>query len=78
MELYMEKVYPETIMITGRWASNAFLRYIHIQVSDLSKGISTLIKNNHAFYTIPKIEVVYNTPGQNDTDSQRLNLNIRG
>ena len=78
MELYLAKVYPETIMIMGRWASSAFLRYICIQVSDLSKGISTLMTNNHAFYTIPEIEVVYHTPGQPDTDPQRLRLNKRG
>ena len=75
MELYLAKVYLETIMIMGRWASSAFLRYIHIQVSDLSKGIGTLMTTNHSFYTIPEIEVVYHTPGKNDTDPQRLSLN---
>ena len=30
--------------------------------------------NNHAFYTIPKIEVVYHTPGHYNTDPQRLSL----
>ena len=44
MELYLDKLYPETIMIMGRGTSSAFLRYIRIQVSDLSKGISTLMK----------------------------------
>ena len=78
MELYLAKVYPETIMIMRRWASNAFLRYIRIQVSDISKGISTLITNNHAFYTIPEIEVVYHTPGQHDTEPQRLRQNKLG
>ena len=78
MELYLAKVYPETIMIMGLWASSAFLRYIRIHVSDLSKGISTLITNNHAFYTIPEIEFVYHTPGQPDTDPQRLRLNKQG
>ena len=63
MELYLEKVYPETIMIMGRWASSVFLWYIRIQVSDLSKVISTLMTTNLAFYTIPEIEVVYHTPG---------------
>ena len=43
MELYLAKVYPETTVIMGRWASSDFLRYIRIQVSDLSKGISTLM-----------------------------------
>ena len=45
-------------MIMGGWASSAFLPYIRIQVSDLSKSIITLMTNNHAFYTIPEIEVV--------------------
>ena len=58
MELYLDRVYPEIIMIMVRWASSAFLRYIRIQVSDLSKGISNFMKNNHAFYKIPEIEVV--------------------
>ena len=44
MEIYLAKVYPETIMIMGRWASSAFLRYICIQASDLSNGISKLMK----------------------------------
>ena len=44
IELYLEKVYPETIIIMGRWASSALLRYIRIQVSKLSKSISTLMK----------------------------------
>ena len=78
MELYLAKVYPETIMIMGRWASSAFLRYIRIQVSDLSKDISTLMAKNCAFYTIPEIEVFYHTPGHNNTDPQRLILNRRG
>ena len=58
MELYLDKVYPETIMIMGRWASSVCLRYIRIQVSYISKGISTLMINNHTFYTIPEIEIV--------------------
>ena len=72
MELYLAKVYPEKIMIMVHWASSAFLWYIRIQVSDIIKGISTFMTNNHAFYTIPEIEVVYHTPGQPDTEPQRL------
>ena len=54
MELFPAKFYPETIMIMGKRAINAFLRYICIQVSDLSKGISNLVTNKQAFYTIPE------------------------
>ena len=78
IELYMDKVYLKTIIIMGQWASSAFLRYNRIQVSDLSKGISTLMTNNHAFYTIPEIEVVYHTPGNDSTNSQMLSLNRGG
>ena len=77
MELYLEKLYPETIIIMAQWESSAFLRCIRIQVSDLSKGISTLMKTNYDFYKIPEIEIFHHTPGQNDTDSQRLSLNRR-
>ena len=78
MELYLSKVYLEAIMLMGQWERSALLWYIHIQVSDLSKGISTLMTNNHAFYTIPGIEVVYHTPVQDNIYPQRLSLNIRG
>ena len=55
MEIYLAKEYPGTIIIMGQWASSAFLRYIPIQVSDLSKGINTLTKKNHNYYIIPEI-----------------------
>ena len=55
MEIYLAKVYPETIMIMGRWARSTILRYIRIQVSDLSKGIINLMTTNQAFYTITEI-----------------------
>ena len=55
MELYLAKVYPEKIMIIGRWASIDFLRYICIQVSGIIKGISTLMTNNHSLFTITEI-----------------------
>ena len=78
MELYLYKLYPETIMIMERWISSDLMRYIRIQVSDLSKDISTLMANKQDFYTIPEIEVVYHTPGHYNTEPKRMNLNIRG
>ena len=59
MEHFLDKVYLETIMVMGRWGSSAFMWYIRIQVSDLSKGISNLMKNNHALYTILEIEFTH-------------------
>ena len=77
MELYLDKLYPEIIIFMGQWASNAFLWYIRIEVSDFNKGIITLMTKNRTVYTIPEIEVVYHAPGQNDTDPQRLIPNRR-
>ena len=78
MEIYLSKVYPETIMIIGPLARSAFLQYICIQVSDLRKGIITLTKNNQALYTIPEIEVFYHTPGHDYKEPKRLNLHRQG
>ena len=62
----------------GKWSSNAFLRYIHIQVINLSKGISNIMNNNQALYKILEAEIVYNMPGKDDTKTPRLNLLQRG
>ena len=72
MELFLTRVYPETIMIIGWWSRNAFLRYIHIQLINLSKGISNLMVSTRSFYKIPKAEVVYYTPGQPGVQYRRL------
>ena len=55
MELFLVRVYPETIMIMGRWSSNAFLGYIWIKVINLRKSISALMIGTHALYTIPEV-----------------------
>ena len=73
MELFLARVYPETIMIIGRWSRNAFLQYIRIQVTNLSKVISNLMVSTRSFYTIPESEVIYYTPGQPRVQSHRLN-----
>ena len=54
MELFLSRLYPETIMIIGRYSRNAFLRYIRIQVINPSKGISNLMVSTRALYTIPE------------------------
>ena len=45
VELFLAKVYPETITIMGRFSSNTFLRCISIQVRNLGKGIITFMTN---------------------------------
>ena len=42
-----------TIMLQGRWKSDAFLRYIEKQVKEFSKGMSDKMLQNNSFYNIP-------------------------
>lgn len=41
-----------TIMLLGRWSSDAFLRYIRKQVQEFSKGISQKMIENERFFTL--------------------------
>jgi hypothetical protein len=42
-----------TIMLMGRWSSDAFMRYIRKQVLSLSHGIATKMLTYEQFYTVP-------------------------
>jgi hypothetical protein len=42
-----------TIMLLGRWSSDAFLRYIRKQVKEFSAGISNKMIQHEEFFTIP-------------------------
>jgi hypothetical protein len=42
-----------TIMLVGRWSSDAFLQYIHKQVQEFSVGISNRMIVSPDFFTIP-------------------------
>ena len=54
IELFLSRVYPETIMIIGRCSKNSFLRYIQIRFRNLRKFISDLMAGEKAFCTIPE------------------------
>ena len=55
MAMYLMAVPVFTIMLIGRWSSDAFLRYIRRQVKEFSSGVSTKMIANEAFFTIPEI-----------------------
>jgi hypothetical protein len=42
-----------TIMLMGRWSSDAFMRYIRKQVLSLSHGIAAKMLTYEQFYTVP-------------------------
>ena len=56
MALYLAKRPITTIMLLGRWSSDAFLLYIRRQVQEFSKGVSSDMVNQENFFTIPVLE----------------------
>ncbi len=55
MAMFLAGVPVYTIMLLGRWSSDAFLRYIRKQVKEFSKGISKKMLTNEEFFTIPSL-----------------------
>jgi hypothetical protein len=53
MAMYLAGVPVFTIMLLGRWSSDAFLRYIRKQVKEFSTGISQKIIINEHFFHVP-------------------------
>ena len=55
MMLYLQHIHPSTIMLIGRWISNAFLPYIRPQVQQFSSGLSAKMVEND-FFTVPTVD----------------------
>jgi hypothetical protein len=55
MAMYLAGVPVYTIMLIGRWSSDAFLLYIRKQVQEFSRYISQKMISNENFFTIPEI-----------------------
>jgi len=53
MEMYLAAVPVYTIMLIGRWSSDAFLRYIRKQVEQFSKDVAQKMLTHRSFGTIP-------------------------
>jgi hypothetical protein len=52
MAMYLAGVPVFTIMLLGRWSSDAFLRHIQKQVKELSSGVSDKMISHNNFFTI--------------------------
>ena len=70
MALYLARRPVSTIMLMGRWSSDAFLLYIRRQVQEFSRGVSSDMVQQEHFYTIPTL-----TSGEDEDD--RLNPQTR-
>ena len=81
MQMYLQGAMVYTIMLQGRWSSDAFLLYIRRQVQQFSAGISEGMVQQESFFTIPNSEIHTRddprTRNQNSTASQ-LPLNGPG
>ena len=56
MALYLAKRAVSTIMLIGRWCSDAFLLYVRRQVQEFSAGISADMVAVDHYFTIPDLE----------------------
>ena len=56
MALYLKKRMVSTIMLIGRWCSDAFLLYVRRQVQEFSAGVSADMVSQEDFCTIPDLE----------------------
>ena len=55
MEMYLAGIPVYTIMLIGRWSSDAFLRYIRRQVEQFSKDVAQKMLTHISFRTIPDL-----------------------
>jgi hypothetical protein len=71
MAMYLAGIPVFTIMLLGRWSSDAFLRYIRKQVKEFSTGVSQRMITHEDFFTIP-----LSTSQNNESSNRSLNLPI--
>jgi hypothetical protein len=80
MEMYLTGVSVFTIMLIGRWSSDAFLHYIRRQVEQFLKDVAQKMLTHRSFRTIPDIapRVVSNDDPQqrNHRDNAETRRNI--
>ena len=55
MAMYLDEVPVYTIMLIGRWSSDAFLRYIRKQVEQFSHNVSRRMIKNQFFTHVPNL-----------------------
>jgi hypothetical protein len=79
MALYLAKRPISTIMLLGRWSSDAFLLYIRRQVQEFSTGVSSDMVANENFFTIPDlVETDPMDPRTRNTQSFASTISLNG
>jgi hypothetical protein len=67
MAMYLGIVPVFTIILIGRWSSDAFLHYIRRQVQEFSSGVATGMVLQTEFFTIPLPRKSWKTPASSIT-----------
>ena len=62
MAMYLNQVPVFTIMLIGRWKSDAFLKYIRRQVQQFSSGVSARMIRTPHFFTVPHTPNIIHVP----------------
>ena len=79
MGMYLAEVPVYTIMLIGRWSSNAFLRYIRKQVEQFSHNVSRRMIQHQHFTHVPNFlpQTSRHDPRQrNHRDNAQTRLNM--
>ena len=79
MAMYLAKVPVYTIMLIGRWSSDAFLRYIRKQVEQFSHNISRRMIQHQHFSHVPNFlpQTSRHDPRQcNHRDNAQTRINM--
>lgn len=74
MAMYLTDTPVYTIMLVGRWSSDAFLRYIRTQVQRFARGVSLNMVKSEDFFTVPAAASLEDL----QTSNNRNNLAGRG
>ena len=56
MAMYLAEVPTFSIMMIGRWSSDAFLKYIRKQVEQFSHNVSSRMLRNESYFTTPDFQ----------------------
>jgi hypothetical protein len=56
MAMYLNGIPVYTIMLLGRWSSDAFLRYIRKQVTEFSKGVARKMIQRPVYFHVSHAE----------------------
>ncbi len=81
MAMYLGECPVYTVMLIGRWSSNAFLRYIRKQVMEFSHNVSKKMLTFQNYRHIPNFEhqIQNNDPRvRNDPNNSETRRNVSG